>query len=139
MSRETILTRIGSICAGAPFNLVEARTWADFDKEPNSRLEGLFRVTVEQQETLGGSSFSEEVTDLFSIWIARKSLADPLATRTRLLTDVGSLRAAIVRDGATGGGDYAVVDGGASLVDPKPRSDYTVGRLSVPINYEVQL
>ncbi len=138
-SRVALLDRLNSLCASDPFQLVQAISPFDFDQQPTGQIDQVFRITAETQGVIGGFRFSEERTDLFTIWLARKHNAAPQAAYAALVTDVRDLFAAIVRDGAIGGGDYAVEDGDAASFEHEPGLEFAVARLAVPINYEAQL
>lgn len=137
--REEILGRITSLCAGAPFFLGLAQSPFDFDLQPTGRIDQVYRVTVDAGDVIGGMSYSEDQTDTVTIWVARKHLADPQAAYLTLVTDVTSLRSAIVRDGSTGGGDFHVPDGGSVSLAHETGQEFAVARMALPINYEVQL
>ena len=111
----------------------------DFDQQPTGLIDGAFRLTVEPGTVIGGFHMSEERTDLVVIWVARKHAADPQVAYEQLLTDVSSLTAGVVRDGAFGGGDYAVPDGTGVSIEHENGREFAVARLQFPVNYEVQL
>jgi hypothetical protein len=138
-TRLELLNRISSLCVGDPFRMTEAGDWNDFDKQPTGTIDQAFRIIAAQESVIGGTNYSEERTDLFTVWVARKQNADPLASRRLLVTDVTSLTAAIVRDGSTGGGDYAVLDGGSAEIEHESGKEYAVARLALLINYEATL
>ncbi len=136
-----IRNRLTSLCTSAPFSLTPAITPFDFTKQPSGQIEGVFRITLEgDPKPIGGFNFTEERTDRVDIWIARKQGADAQATYATCLTDAADLRAAIVRDGAQASGEYAVPDAGAGLrIEHEPNAMYAVLRLSLAVNYEVDL
>ena len=137
--REVLLARLNSLCATAPFELVQTASPFDFDHQPSGAIEGAFRITAEHQDVLGGLAYSEDQTDLMTIWVARRHTAGAVGAYDRLLTDVTSLRGAIVRDGSVGGGDFHVPDGGSVSVEQTNGQEFAVARMAIPINYEVQL
>lgn len=136
-TREALFGRVTSLCLEAGFT--RAVSPFDFDQQPTGTVDGSLRVTVEAQPAIGGFRMSEERNDVFSIWIARKHKATPQEAYEQLLTDVSSLTAGIVRDGAFGGGDYAVPDGTTVAIEHENGREFAVARLSVPLNYEAQL
>lgn len=132
-----IRDRIASVCASAPFALREALTPFDFDLQPTGLIDGVFRLTSEQGQVIGGFNYSEERTDLVEIWVARKQAGAPQATYRQLLTDASSVRAAVIRDGVTGGGDYHVpADGAGFSVQHDTGREYAVLKLTLPVNFE---
>ncbi len=141
MLRLTILDRLNSLCATAPFSLTQAIAPFDFTHQPSSNIDQVFRVELEGKtpHVVGGFNYSEERTEVFLVWVARLLNADPQASYRLLITDVTSLTAAITRDGATGGGDYAVLDGAGAHIEHKKGDEFAVARLALPINYETSL
>lgn len=137
---DVIRGRVASVCAGAPFELLEAASPFDFDRDPTGRIDAAFRLTTQQGSVIGGFNYSEEHTDLIDIWVARKQAADPEAAYARLLADASSLRAAVIRDGLTAGGDYGVPDDGAGFsVNHDAGREFAVLRLTLPVNFEAQV
>lgn len=139
-SSDAIRERIASVCAASPFGFVPAVTPFGFDLQPTGSIEEVFRVESEAAGVIGGFNYLEDRTDAVTIWLARKQAADPQAVYTRLLVDASSLRAALVRDGATGGGDYSVPDSGAGMsLSHDTGREFAVLRLSLHVNFEAQL
>jgi hypothetical protein len=138
-TRVSLLNRLNSLCAAAPFSLTQAKSPFDFGLQPSGTINQCFRIEAAKQGVIGGLNYSSEDTDEFTIWIARKENAEPQAAYRALVTDVTSLTAAIVRDGSTGGGDFSVPDGGGVSFQHDNGLAYAVARLVIPINYETQL
>ena len=138
MTRAVILARLSSLCAAPPFSFVQAVSPFDVDQQPTGQIDQVFRVTLEGDTVIGGFNYSEDRTDLATIWVARKQSADPHVTYATLTTDVSSLTAAVVRDGA-GPGDFAVPDGGTVSFAHDEGREFAVARLTIPINYETSL
>jgi hypothetical protein len=137
---DVIRDRVASLCASTPFNFLEAETPFSFDLQPSGSIDQVFRLETEGGGVIGGFNYTEERTDLIQVWLARKQGADPTLTYRTLLADASSMRAAVIRDGATGGGDYDVPDDGAGLsIQHDPGVTFAVLRLTVPVNYEAQL
>lgn len=138
-TRADLLARHSDLLTAAPFSRTETDLPFSFEQVPNGVLDGAFRVEAAQQETRAYLGMAEEVTDLFTFYLARQLGKSPTAVYRELVGEMQRLRAAVIRDGATGGGDYAVVDGGSASIERVPKSDFMVGRLALPINYEVTL
>ncbi len=137
---NTIRDRVTSLVAASPFSLSLAQSPFDFDTQPSGTIDEAFRVQAEFGEVIGGSAFTETRVDLLRIWVARLNTDDPKAAYRSLVTDQRSLTAAVVRDGATGGGDYNVPDSGRGwLIEQKPGQEFAVLRLTLPVDYEAQL
>lgn len=137
---NTIRDRVTSLVAAAPFGFTEAPTPFDFDTTPAGLIDRAFRVEGEFGDVVGGSGFTETRVDRLRIWVARAHASDPKAVYRSLVTDATSLIASVVRDGATGGGDYHVPDDGRGwLIEQKPGQQFAVLRLTLPVDYEAQL
>jgi hypothetical protein len=135
-----IVARVNSLLAAAPFGLVQAQSPFDFNVEPTGRIDQAYRVEAEGGTVIGGMSYSETRQDVLRIWVARKQAAAPQTTYQSLVTDATSITAAVVRDGATLGGDYDVLDEGrgCSFLQ-EPGREFSVLRLTLSIDYEAQL
>jgi len=133
---DTVRDRIASVCASAPFGFLEAETPFDFTLQPTTQIDQVFRVTCESDFVIGGFNYTEERQDTMEIWVARKQAGAPRVAYDALVTDVSSLRAAIIRDGATGGGDYIVPDGAEFSLQHGEGQEYAVLRVAIPVNYE---
>jgi len=134
---DVIRDRIASVCASGPFHFVEAVTPLDFDLNPSQQIDQVFRITSEAGAIIGGFNYSEERTDLVSIWLARKHRADAPAAYRQLITDASSIRAAVIRDGIQNGGDYCVPqDGSGYQVEQLDGREFLVLRLTIPVNFE---
>lgn len=136
-TRVAIVERVTSLCVGAGFT--QSASPFDFVHQPTGTIDGAFRVLMEQDEVIGGTSYSEEQTDLMSLWLARKQSDGLGDAYIQLMADVATLRAQIIRDGATGGGEFAVLDGGGVSFEHTAGQEYAVARLALPVNYEVEL
>lgn len=137
---DVIRQRVASVCAGSPFGLRQAVTPFGFDLQPTGQIDEVFRLESEVIDVIGGFNFTEDRTDAIRIWVARKQQADPEGTYTRLLADASSLRAAVIRYGEQGGGDYGVPDGGGGqIIQREAGKEYAVLRLTIPVNYEANV
>lgn len=135
-TRSAILARVNSVCAGSPFVFIQAVSPFDFTQQPTGQIDRVFRVLIEQGEVVGGFSYTEERTDQVTIWIARKQNADAQAAYDTLLTDVSSLRSAVIHSGVLIG-DFSVPDGGSAQVEHEAGREFAVAQLTIPVNYEV--
>ena len=142
LTLDVIVDRVRSICAGEPFGFGEATSWASFDLQPTTNIDGVFRIPPPQSGgVIGGFDFSEDRTDVLEIWVARKHGGQYDQVRRTLVRDMHSLTAAVVRDGAVASGDYVVPDSGRghSIAPDGPGKEFVVLRLRLPVNYEAQL
>ena len=137
---DEIRNRITSVCSSAPFHFAQSATPFSFDLQPASAIDAVFRIESESSSVIGGFNYSEERTDTMRIWVARRQASDPEGTYQRLQADARSLRAAIVRDGCEGGGDYGVPNtGGSTQISHDRGTEFGVLRLTVPACYDAEL
>jgi hypothetical protein len=141
LTADQIVDRVRSVCAGFPFEFGEGVVWDDFDKQPSTNIDKVFRIPPpSSQSVLGGFAFAEERTDTLQIWVARKHRGDHDAVRRVMLRDVHSLTAAVVRDALEDSGDYVVPDEGRGhTIQAESRLEYVTLRLTLPVSYEAQL
>ena len=138
-TRADIFSRVTSLCIGDPFRFTRAVSPFDFDNQPTGLIDQVFRIEAQTQEVIGGFNYSEDRTDLFTIYLARKQNAEPQTAYLALIEDVCSLTSAIIRDGSTGGGDFHVPDGGEVRFQHDDGREFAVASLALPINYEAQV
>ena len=142
MTADEIVDRVRSICVATPFGLIEAQKWDSFDLQPTTNIDGVFRIPPPSSQVVsGGFDFTEDRTDSMQVWVARKHQGDYDAVRRTLLRDMHSLTAAVVRDAAYVSGEYHIPDSGRGhAIQPDRQGlEYVTLRLTLPINYEVQL
>lgn len=136
MNLDTILDRVRSLCVGDPFLYVEAVSTETFAYDPARGDAAVFRVSGRGGVPRGGFGFSEECNDVVDVEVRRPVPGDYRVTRRALQREARSLTAAVTRDGATGGGDFAVVDAGrAHTVSGELGDSHLVLRLTLPVNY----
>jgi hypothetical protein len=132
---------VRSLLVVEPFRFAESTTPFSFDRSPSGQFrQGLARVDTRSQRVVGGIRFSEERTDLLEVWVARMHDADPVRAHRSLVRDMSSIRAVVVRDGHQNGGDYAVSDDGAAHeLRTQEGWAYSVLRVTLPVNYDMEL
>jgi hypothetical protein len=139
---DVIVDRVRSLCQRAPFGYQESARLDRFDWDA-AQVFGdvsLFRVETVSQPARGGTSFTEERTDLVTVTVGRATSADYDATRRALLRAGHSLTAAVVRDGAVTSGSYTVPDQNyRAQVTADATRAYLELRVTLPVNYESQL
>ena len=138
MSIEDIRGRVSSLCADLGMT-PSAIPWS-FERTPTGVIDQAFRIESEQGQVVGWFDYVEERTDLVRVWVARKMTTDAQTMYDRLLSDVSSLRAAVIRDGLSDGGDYFVPDGGSAWdIQAEAGREFAVLRLTLPVNYEIRV
>ena len=138
MSPDGLRDRVTSVCVGLGFTT--AQTPFSFELQPSGVIDEVFRIETESLGVVGGFNFTEDRTDLVNIWVARKYAGEPEAIYRRLQQDIGSIRSAVVRDGAVTSGEYAVPDDGwSATVARETGKEFAVLRIAIPCNYEYQL
>lgn len=131
-----IRNRIASVLAAEPFDYVQAVEPFSFERQPAGNVDKVFRVEWQAGTDVGSLNYVETVVDRAVIWLARLQGGDPNATYEALTVAVRSIAAAVIRDGATGGGDYAVPNGRSHEIRRDPGAAFQVLRLTVPVDYE---
>lgn len=140
MTRDELRGRIAAVCTKAPFKYVQAKTPFSFDLQPTGEVDQVFRLELDGMSNIGGFNLTEERTDRVQLWLARKHAGDSEAVYRKLLDDSEALRAAVIRDGAITSGEYTVPDDGAGMsIQREPGKEFAVLRLTMPVNYEVEL
>jgi hypothetical protein len=135
---DAIVNRVSSLLV-EDFSFTRALDPESFDRQTAATIDGAFTLETETASQHGLMGFYDVRVDRVVIRLARKHLADPHATRRQLRQDASSIHAAMVRDGATGGGDYAVPDGGGHRIAIPRGAEYAELRLTVPVDYETEL
>ena len=136
---EGIRDRVRSILAGTPFQFAESQEPWSFERQPTTQIDGVFRVEMASQTVRQEMDFRDIRIDTLTIWTARLQGGDPNAVYRTQLQDVNSITAAVIRDGATGGGDYAVPDGRGFSLRRDPGAAYAMARISIPVDYETSV
>jgi hypothetical protein len=137
---DLMVARVSSLLCRAPFRLTRAIDPESFDLQPATALEDVFTIDGKSDRVHGGMGLWDVRVDRLTVRIARKTVADPHLTRARFRQTANSLIAAVVRDGAIGGGDYAVPDGAAWTVRPHARNaEYGELEVTIPVDYETDL
>jgi len=137
-TEDDLLERVTSVCVDAGH--YRQATDNDFAKQPIGSIDGAVTVGLVGLSPTGGMNFTEVCRAMADIGIARLVNEDHHAARKTLLADARTLVAALVRDGAQVSGEYAVDDGGRTVViEAQPGASYLVARVRVPINFEAEL
>jgi hypothetical protein len=137
---DVISNRVSSICGAVPFQFIEAISPFDFAQQPTTQIDQVFRIEYSDTAVFGGLNYSETRIGQVRIFVARKQKGTPQDAYELLAQDATALIAAVVHDGATGGGDYDVQDQGRGFtIQHDKGQEYAVLRLTLPINYEVEL
>lgn len=137
---DVLVDRVRSLCVGLGFQ--ESARLDRFSWDPAQVFGEVsaFRVDAVGQPARGGTSYSEERTDLVTVTVGRAINADYDTARRGLHRAAESLTVAIVRDGAVTSGSYTVPDTGRAVrVEADTVSALLTLRVTLPINYEAQL
>ena len=137
MSRADLLERLAGICVARGWT--QAVSPFDFDTMPTTAIDGAFRITVTAQQTVPQLNYAEDRFDLFDIWLAKRHVAQAPEAYQVLTADLEALYGAIVRDGDDVTGEYTVTAGAQVEIGHENGQEFAVGRLQVPLNYEVSL
>ena len=137
MNIAEVRDRVTSVCSRPPFGFTVSPTPFSFDLMPTGSVDGAVRIETDLDAVLGWLNYTEEHTELLTLWVARKYHGQPETAYRQVLVDCSSLRAAVIRDGAQTSGEYVVFDDGAGMrVERNAGSEYAVGRLTLSVNFE---
>lgn len=135
---RTIRDRVRALLEASPFEMTQAVSPFDLVHQPAGELDQVFRIESETTSVQAYIGPGEERTDLLQIYLARKQFDDANACYEALLDDADAIRAAIIADGPLGDGDYGVPDAGHGIsLTHDSGAEFSVARLTVPVNYEV--
>jgi len=111
-----------------------------FDLTPSSAIDQAARVVTGSVRVTGQIGVWEEQTAQVEVWLATRHGQDVTASMQQMRRDGQALVAALVQASLASGTWDIVEDGGRTLdVAQDPGRSYTVGRVAVPITYEVEL
>jgi hypothetical protein len=138
LTPDGLRDRVTSVCARLGY--LQAQTPFSFELQPSGAVDEVFRIEGEALTVIGGFNYTEERTDLLTIWLARKHHSAPTEMYRRLTQDVSSIRAAVVRDGHQTSGEYSVPDDGwAWTIQRETGNGFAVLQVAMPCNYETTL
>lgn len=138
MTPDILRDRVTSVCATLGYT--QAQTPFSFELQPSGEIDQVFRVEGEAMTVRGGFNFTEERTDLLTVWVARKHHAQPNEMYRTLTRDVSSIRAGVVRDGCQTSGEYTVPDDGFEwAIQRESGNGFAVVQVALPVNYDTTL
>jgi len=136
ITEAALLTRLVAVCVAQGYTQAVGR---DFALQPDGNINGVFVATLQAGAGVGGMNFTEEGRAVLLLEVARPINDDLDAAELTCMTDVRTLKNAIVRDGAQVSGEYAVEDGFSATVEQPSGASYLVSRSRIPLNYEATL
>lgn len=136
VTEADIVSRVLTVCRGLGY--IEAVGW-EFERQPTTQADGTFTVKYTAATPIGGIGLREEARGTVLVSVLRVIRASYHEAHAQVLADARRIVSAVVRDGSMVS-DYAVEDGGRSLVVDAPRgANHLIGRLGLPVNFEVAL
>lgn len=139
-SIDALRARVTSLVLAPPFAYVLGPTPDGDNDQPVDLADGTIRLEATAGPVTGHMGLYETRVDALVLTVTRLQRGDPQGCYARLIADVNSLSAAVVRDGALGGGDYNVVDEGRGFqLSHTPGAAASSVRVTLPIDYEVAL
>lgn len=130
-----VLDRMSTLCASAPFSLARAREPFSFDLQPDGRLDDVFRVEGELDETAGYLGGDREELWTVRVWVAQKVKHDASAAYREACVLVDSLTAAVAA--AETAGDFHVGEEQAAEIQlPADDLEYLVAQVTLPLSLE---
>lgn len=135
---SSILGLARAVAEAAPFGLVETETPYSFEMQPQSNVDGTYRIVPVAIRSVGALGLYETRTDTYDLWTAATHDGNVTASMDRLATLAHSLTSAVVRDGIRR--DYMLVDEGRAVEIRAPQgASYAVLRLTLPLTYAATL
>jgi hypothetical protein len=133
-----IVALVRTVVEAAPFALRASETPYSFDLQPQTVIDGSYRLVPSAIRSVGALGLYETRTDTVELWTAATHDGDVTGTLDTLTTRAHSLTAAIVRDGIAR--DYMLVDEGRAVEIRAPQgATYAVARLTLPLTYAATL
>lgn len=135
---SSIVGLVRAVAEASPFALVPSETPYSFELQPQTNVDGTYRIQPAAIRSVGALGLYETRTDTYDLWTAATHDGDVTGTLDRLTTLAHSLTAAIVRDGIAR--DYMLVDDGRAVEIRAPQgASYAVLRLTLPLTYAATL
>jgi hypothetical protein len=139
-SITSLRARITDLVTTPPWPYTLAPTPDGTTDVPVDALDASIQIEVVSGDVQGAMGMYETRVDDLVLTVTRLQRGAPQACYDALLTDVNSLSAAIIRDGALNGGDFHVPDAGRGFaVSHTPGAAWSRVRLTLPVDYEVDL
>jgi hypothetical protein len=138
MTISSLITRVGVVAEASPFKLVETDDPFSFDQQPQTAIDGAYRIEAElvRQEGYLGMHCLE--TWGVTLWTAKRAGRTPGTVRESLTVAISSLTAALHRD-ALAAADYDVVEVEGDVQYPDGEAEYLVGRVSAQVEFDRSL
>lgn len=134
----SIVGMVRNVAEAAPFALVATETPYSFELQPQTQVDGTYRLLPAAIRSVGALGLYETRTDTYDLWTAATHDGDVTGTLNRLTTLAHSLTAAVTRDGISR--DYMLVDEGRAVEIRAPQgASYAVLRLTLPLTYAATL
>ena len=134
MTTDTVVGRISTIIASAPYSMLRADEPFSFDLQPSQNLDQVFCLLAESDEVTAYLGYAQAQIDRLTIRLARKINSDPHGTVSQLYLDVHSLASTIIRDGTAG--DYNAVVRSWTIPHPQDRDNFAVAEIEVLADYD---
>jgi hypothetical protein len=135
MTIGDLIVRIATVAEASPFNLVETDDPFSFDQQPQSAIEGAYRIEAELKRQEGYLGMACLETWAITVWAARRAGRSPGTVRDALTVLVSSLTSALNRD-ALASGEYGVAETDGSVAYPDREAEYLVGRVDALVEFD---
>lgn len=135
---SSVVGMVRCVVEAAPFALVATETPYSFDLQPQTQVDGTYRIQPSAIRSVGALGLYETRTDTFDLWTAATHDGNVEGALDRLTTLAHSLTSAVVRDGIAR--DYMLVDEGRAVEIRAPQgASYAVLRVTLPLTYAATL
>jgi hypothetical protein len=138
MTIETLIARVGVVAEASPFVLTETDDPFSFDQQPQTAMDGCYRVEAELERQEGYLGMACLETWAVTLWTAKRAGRSPGSVRDGLTVAVSSLTAALHRD-ALVSCDYDVVEVSGDVQYPDGEAEYLVGRVRAQVEFDRSL
>jgi hypothetical protein len=138
MNISSLIARVGAVAEASPFLLTETDDPFSFDQQPQTAIDGAYRIEAELASQQGYLGMACLETWGVTLWTAKRAGRSPGTVRAALTATISSLTAALQRDTlAVGDYDIVSVDGGVQY--PDGEAEYLVGRVSAHMEFDRSL
>ena len=132
---KAIIDRFQAVLEGADLQLKKTTEEFSFDRQPNTRIDNVYRIEDAGLVSTESATNNMEVRiDELAAWFARKATPDSQAVRDTLETDIVAFERKIVTDGRSN--SYRATLNGREI---ERVDDVILARVSVLVDYDFSL
>jgi hypothetical protein len=133
---QNVQDRVSTICASAPFAYRSSREPFGIDQQPHGDMDKIFTVGMALLDTEGMIGYHQQERWEVTIGLTRTAKTEPATAYRALVVDVGSLVAALVREGATEEYFFEDAEFQQDIPDPDETDAMLTAELTGVANFE---